>query len=232
MKTALFTTLIVCLMLAATFFTTQTLMKEESKRTRTAIANMLEAHAPASPDQADATPERLDTLNSQLANLSRRMTVLEEAVAVAAKSSEVITPLRNDLSALRQDVKLLTTAQTQLGTIPGYLADLSRYLDQSFAHVEQIVTGGADDAPEKLATSVDELTQRLDMVEHLFVPLYDAFGSSLISDGVQPIPIPLDERLDKLSEQLDSVRQDIQELRKWMTPRNIGTDERAPAILP
>ena len=222
MKTVL-CTLAASMLLAATFFTTQTLVREEGKRTRNAFTKALsETHA-ETPEPADALANRLDALNTQLANLNRRMTALEEAVASStAKDDGATKSMRTDLAALRQDMKELSSAQARFNVVPGYLADLTRYLDQSFAHVEKIVSGNA--MPDAFAASIDELAQRLDMIEGFFVPLYEALGLAQDTEttGVSSMGV----QLDILAEQVDFIRQNIDYLLEWFPPRNATPAQR------
>jgi chaperonin cofactor prefoldin len=225
MKTLL-CTLAVCLLLTVAFFTTQTLVREEGKRTRAALAKALEARPDALEPDA-SLPKRLEALNSQLDGLSRRMTALEETLAsAAAKDGGTSQSVQADLAALRQELKGLSATQTRLGAVPGYLADLTRYLDQSFAHVEKAVSENA--VPDTLAAAVDELAQRLDLIESLFVPLYSSLGLSQDPGNARPSPDApsVDERLNTLSVQTEGIRQDIEALREWLTPRNIDPVKR------
>jgi hypothetical protein len=229
MKTFL-CTLAVCLLLTASFFTTQALVKEEGKRTRTAFAKALEEMAAANaPEQDNSLPKRLDALNGQLANINRRLAVLEDTFAANnAKSDEPHPDLAGEIAALRQEVKALSAAQARFNAVPGYLADLTRYLDQSFAHIEDTVSENA--VPDALAASVDELTQRLDMIETLFIPLYGTLGLSLALDNAAPSPpvsASVDDRLNALSEQIDLIRQDVETLHAWLIPRAIEPEKRS-----
>ena len=217
MKTIL-CTFAICLLLATTFFTTRTLVREEGKRTRIALAKALEAR-PDTPPPEDALAKRLDALNSQLDGLSRRITALEESLATsAAKDDKAAQNTRADLAALRQEMKGVAAAQAQFNVVPSYLADLTRYLDQSFAHVEKTVAENA--AAGTFAASVDELTQRLDAAENLFIPLYEFFG--LAEDSEFP---SVDERLQTLYEQAEGIRRDVELLRVWLVPRNFDPDK-------
>ena len=220
MKTVL-CTLAVCLLLAATLFTTQTLVREEGRRTRTALSKTLDARPDASPPD-DALAKRLDALNSQFDAFSRRVTALEEALAAsAAQNDKAAQNTRADLAALRQEMKGFSAAQARFNVVPGYLAELTGYLEKSFAHVEETV---AENAPaDALTATLNDLAQRLDAVESLFVPLYEFFG---LSQDPAALEFPsVDARLQTLAEQTDIIRRDVEVLRIWAVPRNFDPDK-------
>ena len=220
MKTVL-CTLAVCLLLAATLFTTQTLVREEGKRTRIALAKALDTR-PDTPPPDDAFARRLDALNSQFDGFSRRITALEESLATfAAQNDKATQNARADLAALRQEMKGFSAAQARFNAVPDYLADLTRYLDQSFAHVEKTVAEHA--VADTFTASLDELAQRLDVVESLFIPLYEFFG--LTQDSEAPEFPSVDERLQTLYEQAEGIRRDVELLRAWAVPRNFDPDK-------
>lgn len=214
-------TLAVCLMLTASLFTTQALVREEGKRIRAAFAKTAAADQPDAAVTENAVSRKLETLNNQLATLNRRMTALEEALSASVRNGGVPQNLQDGLAGLRQELKGLSAAQARFSVVPGYLADLTRYLDRSFAHVEQIISENR--IPETFADAIDNQTQRLDLIENLFLPLYGYLGVIDAAGKEQPIAsLPsLDERLLLLSQQTDNIRQDIASLREWMTPRTI-----------
>ena len=82
--------------------------------------------------------------------------------------------------------------------------------------------------PDTLVLAVDDLAQRLNVIEELFVALNTTLGTSPdTQDGSQQsTTLSLDMRLSQLAEQTDNIRQDIVALREWMTPRNIDPVKR------
>ena len=197
-------TLAVCLMVAAAVHTNHSVVRDEGRRTRTALAKTSEPSTPSGEsDGAVAKP-----------------------LAASDRGADSTRSVRSDLNAVRQDLKSISASQARLTAVPGYLADLTRYLDHSFARVEQ----GFDDArmPEALAVALDDLAQRLDAIESLFAALYGALGIALDPQDGQPLAETpsLDARLSQLAQQSDRIRKDIEALRDWMTPRNIDPVKR------
>jgi hypothetical protein len=123
-------------------------------------------------------------------------------------------------------MKAIASSQAPRSVLPGYLADLTRYLDQSFSHLEKRVADTG--TPDTLVLAVDDLAQRLNVIEELFVALNTTLGTSPdTQDGSQQsTTLSLDMRLSQLAEQTDNIRQDIVALREWMTPRNIDPVKR------
>ncbi|HPB09994.1 MAG TPA: hypothetical protein PLU38_05665 [Kiritimatiellia bacterium] len=218
-------TLAVCLMVAAAVHTNHSVVRDEGRRTRTALAKTSEPSTPSG-ESDGAVAKRLDAVLSQLTACNRRITALEETLAASDRGADSTRSVRSDLNAVRQDLKSISASQARLTAVPGYLADLTRYLDHSFARVEQ----GFDDArmPEALAVALDDLAQRLDAIESLFAALYGALGIALDPQDGQPLAETpsLDARLNQLAEQSDQIRKDIEALRDWMTPRNIDPVKR------
>jgi len=219
-------TLVTCLTVGAAVFSTRTYIREEGRRTRAAL------NRPPQPDlSVDDAPtnlaRKLDAVQNQLAALNRRMTVLEESITARSQVADNTARLQTDLSAARQEVKALASSQARLSVIPGYLADLTRYLDQSFSHLEKCVADTG--TPDALVMAIDELTQRLGVIEGLIVDLNTTLGVSpdIQDDDQPPNTLSLDTRLSQLSEQTENIRRDIAALREWMTPRNIEPVKRS-----
>lgn len=217
-------TLAVCLMLAIVYFSTRAMVRKEARLIRSALVNQ-------SADAADAPTANnlysgLEALGNQLASLNRRMTVLEDAINSGEQQS-AIGALRSQLTLMQQELKKLSTAQARLGVLPGYLTDLTRYLDGSFAHLEKSIAPNT--TLEVLAEHLDETALRIENIENLFIPLYHSLG--LADDGNDERKTPalisaLNDKVDKVAQETTEVRRDLQALRKWMTPRNLEPGER------
>jgi len=151
--------------------------------------------------------------------------VLEESIAARPQVADNTARLQTDLTATRQEVKAIASSQARLSGVPGYLADLTRYLDRSFAHIENRVADSG--TPEALLLAVDDLTQRLNVIEELVATLNTTLGVLPdTQDGAQTTILSLDTRLSQLAEQNENIRKDIVALREWMTPRNIDPVKR------
>jgi len=218
-------TLVICLTVGAAVFSTRSYVREEGRRTRAAFGRSLDTDVPVD-DTQNVIAKKLESIQSQLAALSRRMTVLEESIAARPQVADNTARLQTDLTATRQEVKAIASSQARLSVLPGYLADLTRYLDQSFSHLEKRVADTG--TPDTLVLAVDDLAQRLNVIEELFVALNTTLGTSPdTQDGSQQsTTLSLDMRLSQLAEQTDNIRQDIVALREWMTPRNIDPVKR------
>ena len=155
-------TLVICLTVGAAVFSTRSYVREEGRRTRAAFGRSLDTDVPVD-DTQNVIAKKLESIQSQLAALSRRMTVLEESIAARPQVADNTARLQTDLTATRQEVKAIASSQARLSGVPGYLADLTRYLDRSFAHIENRVADSG--TPEALLLAVDDLTQRLNVIE-------------------------------------------------------------------
>jgi len=196
----------------------------EGRRTRAAFGRSLDTDVPVD-DTQNVIAKKLESIQSQLAALSRRMTVLEESIAARPQVADNTARLQTDLTATRQEVKAIASSQARLSGVPGYLADLTRYLDRSFAHIENRVADSG--TPEALLLAVDDLTQRLNVIEELVATLNATLGVLPdTQDGAQTTILSLDTRLSQLAEQNENIRKDIVALREWMTPRNIDPVKR------
>lgn len=218
-------TLVTCLTVGAAVFSTRSYIREEGRRTRAALSRAPQTDRSAD-DVQNILAKKLEAVHNQLTALNRRMTVLEESIAARSQVTDNTARLQTDLSAARLDMKAIASSQARLSVIPGYLADLTRYLDQSFSHLEKSVADTG--TPDTLVLAVDDLAQRLNVIEELFVTLNTTLGTSPdTQDGSQQsTTLSLDMRLSQLAEQTDSIRQDIVALREWMTPRNIDPVKR------
>lgn len=217
-------TLVICLTVGAAVFSTRSYVREEGRRTRAAFGRSLDTDVPVD-DTQNVIAKKLESIQSQLATLSRRMTVLEESIAARPQVADNTARLQTDLTATRQEVKAIASSQARLSGVPGYLADLTRYLDRSFAHIENRVADSG--TPEALLLAVDDLTQRLNVIEELVATLNTTLGVLPdTQDGAQTTILSLDTRLSQLAEQNENIRKDIVALREWMTPRNIDPVKR------
>jgi len=217
-------TLVTCLTVGAAVFSIRSHIREEGRRTRAAFGRSLDTDVPVD-DTQNVIAKKLESIQSQLAALSRRMTVLEESIAARPQVADNTARLQTDLTATRQEVKAIASSQARLSGVPGYLADLTRYLDRSFAHIENRVADSG--TPEALLLAVDDLTQRLNVIEELVATLNATLGVLPdTQDGAQTTILSLDTRLSQLAEQNENIRKDIVALREWMTPRNIDPVKR------
>ncbi len=218
-------TLVICLMVTAAVFSTRSYVRQEGRRTRAALAKT-HPKDDATDGTANDLARKLEAVNTQLTALNRRLAVLEESLETRSRAPDNAVSLLAELSAARQELKTIAASQTRLTVMPGYLADLTRYLDQSFAHVEQSVADIG--TPETVIAAIDELSQRLDVMGGLFVALSNSLGLSFdVQNGQAQADTPsLDTRLTRLAEQNETILKDIDALREWMTPRNMDPVKR------
>ncbi len=224
MKMAL-CTVAICLTLIITFSATRETVRKEARLTRNAVGGKGAEGVADDGTGNENLYGGLEVLGNQLAVLNRRMTTLEDAVNTSDRVAHE-TALRRELQALREELKAVSTVQSRLVVLPGFMADLTRYLERSFEHVEKSVTPNT--ALEALAANVDEVALKIENVQTFFVPLYQSLGLAEKGDHANQTPVllsVLNEKLDKLVRETSEVRSDIEALRKWMTKRNLEPGE-------
>ena len=219
-------TLAICLVLAAAFFSTRSLLRSESKRVLAAISALAGDGGEDGESGDGAGIHRgIEAVGNQLATINRRLTTLEERVA--ANQGTELKDINHALTALRQELATMSAAQNRLGALPGYLADLTRFLDSSFAHIDKSLKENT--LPDSFETVIEEIALRLEAMETLFEPLYEWLG--LMDKGGEARDKPrlleeLNAQMEGVGKQVGEVRKDIEELRKWMSKRDLEPGER------
>ena len=215
-------TLAVCCSFLLSVATTQSVVRDEGKRTRVSVSKG-QAESSAGADLQEPLAQKLDALNNQLSNLNRRMSVLEEALKPdeSAHSSDPSQNMQSTLLALRRELSGVSSALARLNGVPGHLAELTVFLDKSFDHLEK--TAAANATPETTLASLDAMTQKIDAIDSYFTPLYAFLGLVYdpANDGLMAGYPTVDERINELYLQQQAIRQDIADFRYMMTPRNI-----------
>lgn len=211
-------TLAVCLSVLASVLTTKTLIRDEGKRIRSALAKTA-AEPDSLQNRHDTLAQRMEAVSVQLAALNRRLSLLEESVGGKERATDAET-LRASLRNLTRQTDGLSTSLAKLDGVPDLLSELTAYIDQSFEHLEEVT---ATAAPEKLAAPLDELGKRLDTLDSYFTPLYAFLGlvyDPKNEDVLAAYPT-VDARITALAGQLEAVRKDIADLREWLAPRTL-----------
>lgn len=223
MKMALYA-LAICLILGGSLITTVTLIRKEARNTRALLNKKIGATAQDSEGTPDSLAQGLEHIVQQLSALNRRMTLLEEGIAAQPADTISQRRLNTQWANLPQELRELTAAQKRLNVLPGYLADLTRYLERSFVHVEERIAAKAQ--PNEMIEILAEMAQRLDLMEEFFAPVYQALGMTDKPEGPELSLETLRAQLERVDKEVQEIRKDIRNLREWMTPRNLAPGER------
>ena len=220
-------TLAVCLSILVSVFTTRVWVHEEGKRTRSSIAKTI-GEAPDTAHIQESLSKKLDAINNQLAGLNRRLSVLEETTRAAPSSdTEAISAsIQGTLSELRKELSSVTASLAKLNGVPELLAELTTYLGDSFAHLEKTTIESR--VPEALTLTLVGMTQQLDTIGSYFTPLYAFLGlvyDPSNEDLLATYP-SVDERINALYLQMQSLRQDIADVKESLTPRHMEAVKR------
>jgi len=201
-------TLAVCLSILVSVLTLSSVIRTEEKKTRSTVPKAL--------------AEQLDAVNAQLAGLSRRLSVLEERETgrppQPVPAGATAETLQTDIRSLAKGV---TSAQTRLEGVSTHLAELTTYLDRSFDHLEKALP--AADANQGLQATVNQMAGKIDAIDSYFTPLYTFLGlvyDPKANDILSTYP-SMDERINELSQQIETLRKELADLRYMLTPRNI-----------
>ena len=213
MKTVLCTAA-VCLCLLAHLLATRRMLQTEARLIRTTTAKALSD--PRTPDGAPtSTAQRFDALHMQLVSLGRRLTLLEESLGRASKPlpDEALAALRADLEAAAATQRGVQLAVERLGGVPAHLAELTTYLDRSFAHLGERVEGQT--VPDDLLLSIDWTVRKLEEIDGYFTPLYaflglvyDPANEDLLADYPSLVV-----RLADLAADVQALQKSVQEIR-------------------
>lgn len=210
-------TLAVCLSILASVFTTESLIRAEGKHIRSSIPKALNEPLTAGVGQ-ESVVQKLDALNAQLASISRRLTLLEDATGRQGgnPASATAAPALTETRALAATVRSIAASEARLAGVPGYLAELTTYLDRSFGHLEGKVD--AVSTPDELYLTLDWLVRKVDDIDHYFKPLYTYLGvvydpehDALLADYPS-----LDLRVNKLLDETEALKAAVADIRRNM----------------
>lgn len=201
-------TLAVCLSILVSVLTLSSVIRAEEKKTRNTVPKAL--------------TEQLDAANVQLAALGRRLSALEEREtgrsAPSAPAGATAETLQTDI---RAQAKTVSSVQARLEGVSAHLAELTTYLDRSFSHLEKALPK-AEETPD-LQASIAQLSEKMDAIDSYFSPLYTFLGlvyDPKANDILSTYP-SVDERINELSQQIETLRKELADLRYMLTPRNI-----------
>lgn len=202
-------TLAVCLSVLASTFTVREAVKVEARRTRGAVGK-----AAAPEDTAGAEGAALAAVGQRLEALTRQLEVLNGRVsAVEAAVGALPVPEKVDMTGVE-------TALAKLDGVPGALAELAEAMGEAFEEVEAAVRH--NERHDEVAESLEALEAGLAVVDSYFTPLYRFLGTVYDPQAVEAAQYPsLDVRVNALQESVDKTRQEISELKEWVTHRVI-----------
>ena len=214
-------TLAVCLSLLASVVSIQVVVREEGRRTRAALSKS-SAEPSGAADGSVTLPQKLDILNAQLSNLNRRIGILEDSVT-SSLSSQDNQAAQSRLLELTKELNGINAALVKLDGVPEHLAELTTFVDQSFEHLENTTTAAANTVPETLATALGGMSQKIDAIDSYFTPLYAFLGLPYDPDNNDLLATypSIDERINMLYQQQETMQQDVSSLRTWLTPPHL-----------
>ena len=204
-------TLAICLSVLASVFTTKELIRAEGKKVRSSLPKVLTEPLDAAGRQ-ESLVQKLDAINAQLGSLNRRLASLEEGYARPSQAAA------GNAQALTRNGVGLTSTFARLDGLPGQLADLTTYLDQSFEHLESKITEAA--VPQHATEEIDNMAKKIDAIDSYFTPLYAFLGLAYDpanADLLASYP-SVDVRINELFLQLEAVRKDVDFIRVRITP--------------
>lgn len=211
MKATLYSTLVLSLAILAATVTLSNRLASEARKTRISIAKTQTVPSDGTP--TDAVLQKLDAINAQLVNFNRRLNDLEERATSlkSATTADGAETLSSGLATLPADIHSLRASLARLDGIPLYLAQLTTFLDRSFDHMEK--TMHETSAVDGLAAPLDNLAQKLDVIDSSFTPLYVFLGCAYDPDAMEGYP-SMDQRITDLFLAVDTLKTEVAGLQR------------------